>query len=301
MWPFGSGGGGASTSLLAAAVPAEDGAVPRRPAAAQGLRAALHRHDQGVPQGQPPVRRMPHREGRGSRAAPARSAGDRDHRHARAHHRLGHAAARHPARRHARRDPLQGAQAQRRSRAASSSARSTPLDAEPAYRSRDEYKPLAKLLELIASRVGPQNFPAERAYDDASWVGYRLAELLPLPLHIKQSMLEINERGRAAQGALAVPRAAGPHLTPSSLTPALTRRVNARQPRDEDGEKQRAGDLLHHAHAARRPRERRDVAEAGAREHGHAEIERLGVVELAGLPHHRGTNSDRSTRRSRTQ
>jgi Lon protease-like protein len=26
-------------------------------------------------------------------------------------------------------------------------------------------------------------------------VGYRLAELLPLPLHIKQSMLEINDPG----------------------------------------------------------------------------------------------------------
>jgi Lon protease-like protein len=55
------------------------------------------------------------------------------------------------------------------------------------------YAPLARLLELIASRVGPQNFPAERDYGDASWVGYRLAELLPLPLSIKQSMLEIND------------------------------------------------------------------------------------------------------------
>ena len=31
------------------------------------------------------------------------------------------------------------------------------------------------------------------AYDDASWVGYRLAEVLPLPLSIKQGMLEIND------------------------------------------------------------------------------------------------------------
>ena len=31
------------------------------------------------------------------------------------------------------------------------------------------------------------------ALGDASWVGYRLAELLPLPLPIKQSMLEIND------------------------------------------------------------------------------------------------------------
>jgi uncharacterized protein len=57
----------------------------------------------------------------------------------------------------------------------------------------EAYAPLAKLLELIATRIGPQNFPAETHFDDASWVGYRLAELLPLPLRIKQSMLEIND------------------------------------------------------------------------------------------------------------
>jgi Lon protease-like protein len=56
-------------------------------------------------------------------------------------------------------------------------------------------EPIARLLELIAARVGPQNFPAVHDYGDASWVGYRLAELLPLPLSIKQSMLEINDAG----------------------------------------------------------------------------------------------------------
>ena len=56
-------------------------------------------------------------------------------------------------------------------------------------------EPLARLLELIAARVGPQNFPAVHDYGDATWVGYRLAELLPLPLSIKQSMLEINDAG----------------------------------------------------------------------------------------------------------
>jgi Lon protease-like protein len=64
---------------------------------------------------------------------------------------------------------------------------------EPEVSLADTYRPLANLLELIATRVGPQNFPAERALDDASWVGYRLVELLPLPLHIKQTMLEIND------------------------------------------------------------------------------------------------------------
>jgi uncharacterized protein len=68
-----------------------------------------------------------------------------------------------------------------------------PLAAEPARPLSDTFLPLVNLLELIATRVGPQNFPAECKYDDASWVGYRLAELLPLPLSIKQSMLEIND------------------------------------------------------------------------------------------------------------
>jgi len=69
----------------------------------------------------------------------------------------------------------------------------SPIANEPAVRLADAYRPLVSLLELIAARVGPQNFPAEREYADASWVGYRLAELLPLPLTIKQSMLEIND------------------------------------------------------------------------------------------------------------
>jgi hypothetical protein len=72
-------------------------------------------------------------------------------------------------------------------------ADTVPIAAEPAKRLAESQRPLANLLELIATRIGPQNFPEERDYDDASWVGYRLAELLPLPLSIKQSMLEIND------------------------------------------------------------------------------------------------------------
>lgn len=66
---------------------------------------------------------------------------------------------------------------------------------EPVTPLAEDHQPLARLLELIAARVGPQNFPEQRDYDDASWVGYRLAEFLPLPLTIKQSMLEINDAG----------------------------------------------------------------------------------------------------------
>ena len=69
----------------------------------------------------------------------------------------------------------------------------TPLAPEPALALPDAFKPLANLLELLINRVGKENFPAELALTDASWVSYRLAEILPLPLPIKQSMLEIND------------------------------------------------------------------------------------------------------------
>jgi len=69
----------------------------------------------------------------------------------------------------------------------------TPLAPEPTIALPDTYQPLSKLLELLIGRIGRENFPADLALGDASWVSYRLAELLPLPLNIKQSMLEIND------------------------------------------------------------------------------------------------------------
>ncbi len=69
----------------------------------------------------------------------------------------------------------------------------TPIPPEPAVALTPAHAPLVQLLEVLAARIGPRDFPATRAFDDASWVGYRLAELLPLPLSIKQSMLEVND------------------------------------------------------------------------------------------------------------
>jgi len=67
------------------------------------------------------------------------------------------------------------------------------IAAEPEVALGEEFQPLAKLLEILMERVGKENFPPEISLGDASWVGYRLAEMLPLPLTIKQSMLEIND------------------------------------------------------------------------------------------------------------
>lgn len=67
------------------------------------------------------------------------------------------------------------------------------LEAEPRIALDARFQPLARFLELLAARGSAGQFPAEAAYDDASWVGYRLCELLPLPLPIKQDQLESND------------------------------------------------------------------------------------------------------------
>ena len=67
------------------------------------------------------------------------------------------------------------------------------IAAEPRVALDPRFRSLAELLEALAARVGPQPFPADRLYDDASWVGYRLCELLPLPLAMKQDLLEMDD------------------------------------------------------------------------------------------------------------
>jgi Lon protease-like protein len=64
---------------------------------------------------------------------------------------------------------------------------------EPHVRLDPRFEPLAELLEVLAARASAHQFPTERSYDDASWVGYRLCEMLPLPLSTKQNLLEIDD------------------------------------------------------------------------------------------------------------
>ena len=92
-------------------------------------------------------------------------------------------------------------------------ADATPIADRTLRAARRRAPPLARLLELLVDRVGPRNFPAERAFDDASWVGYRLAELLPLPLSIKQTHARDQRRRGAPHRAAAVPRAERPAVT----------------------------------------------------------------------------------------
>lgn len=49
------------------------------------------------------------------------------------------------------------------------------------------------LLETLIERLGEDRFPSPIALDDAAWVGYRLAEILPLTAQAKQRLLELED------------------------------------------------------------------------------------------------------------
>jgi Lon protease-like protein len=59
-----------------------------------------------------------------------------------------------------------------------------PADVDPLCRD---------VLKAIIEQVGAGRFPAPPRLDDAAWVGYRLAELLPFDMRLKQEMLELTD------------------------------------------------------------------------------------------------------------
>jgi Lon protease-like protein len=57
-----------------------------------------------------------------------------------------------------------------------------------------EVEPLCReVLQAIIDKVGADRFPSPLRLDDASWVGYRLAEVLPLDARAKQALLEMTD------------------------------------------------------------------------------------------------------------
>jgi uncharacterized protein len=52
---------------------------------------------------------------------------------------------------------------------------------------------LAELLQNVLPQLGEVYEGIEMRPDDAAWVGYRLAEILPIPLADKQSILELDD------------------------------------------------------------------------------------------------------------
>ena len=51
----------------------------------------------------------------------------------------------------------------------------------------------ARLLELVVAQQDHPIFAEPHRFEDAAWVGYRLAEILPVPLAAKQKLLELTD------------------------------------------------------------------------------------------------------------
>lgn len=56
-----------------------------------------------------------------------------------------------------------------------------------------EYQPLGQLLRRVLPELGDFYASVTKRFDDCAWVGYRLAEILPLSLADKQYCLELND------------------------------------------------------------------------------------------------------------
>jgi Lon protease-like protein len=67
------------------------------------------------------------------------------------------------------------------------------VSAEPASAIPDALELAVAILRHIVDELGPAHFPPPLAFDDATWVGYRLSEVLPLKLSVKQNLLEMND------------------------------------------------------------------------------------------------------------
>jgi Lon protease-like protein len=67
------------------------------------------------------------------------------------------------------------------------------IEPEASVRLPREYSLMADLLRAVIDDFGRLYESIERRYDDASWVGFRFAEILPLGLEQKQHCLEMND------------------------------------------------------------------------------------------------------------
>jgi Lon protease-like protein len=69
----------------------------------------------------------------------------------------------------------------------------TLLQEENAERAAPPPPLLVELLQKLIEKIGDEHFPCARHFDDANWVSYRLAEILPIKLSVKQKLLEVND------------------------------------------------------------------------------------------------------------
>lgn len=88
------------------------------------------------------------------------------------------------------------------------------LEHEPAAAVPAEHRRLVVLLHGLLEQLESRYRLAAPRFDDASWVGYRLSELLPMPLARKQHLLEMEDpllRLRQLAEVIAALTQGGPH------------------------------------------------------------------------------------------
>lgn len=67
------------------------------------------------------------------------------------------------------------------------------LPASEAYPLPEEFLPLVQILDGVLDDLGRLYVDLPRRYDDAVWVGYRFAEILPFSARQKQDCLEMSD------------------------------------------------------------------------------------------------------------
>ena len=67
------------------------------------------------------------------------------------------------------------------------------LPEEPQHHVPDAHQELVTLAQALLDKLHPLYAEVPRSLDDATWISYRLAELLPLPLTRKQYFLELED------------------------------------------------------------------------------------------------------------
>ncbi len=67
------------------------------------------------------------------------------------------------------------------------------LEEPPGQEVPDGFAGLVALLKAITVDAGATHFPEPHHFDDAGWVGMRLAGLLPIPMAARQLLLELDD------------------------------------------------------------------------------------------------------------
>lgn len=76
------------------------------------------------------------------------------------------------------------------------------LDGDPVVDLQPQHALLADMLRSILEQIGVDIAVPERSFDDAAWVGWRLAELLPLTLSQRQCLLQEDDPDRRLDALL---------------------------------------------------------------------------------------------------